>query len=152
MSVEEKTSILFLSPCFCSIQYSEKSDLLYCFFFLKKGAIQTKYKRAGFFICKLLDPTVLSKILFCNPFVSVIYQMCVSSFIGIAKDLTKNYSIHIQGWASVLFKRTLRSFHSFPFFIKECSVLSVLFRSFEKNGTFFFCSFCLHKSYKPNLT
>ena len=28
-----------------------------------------------------------------------------------------------QGWASVLFKRTFRSFHSFPFFIKECSVL-----------------------------
>ena len=35
-----------------------------------------------------------------------------------------------QGWASVLFKRTFRSFRSFPFFSKERSVLSVLFRSF----------------------
>ena len=34
-----------------------------------------------------------------------------------------------QGWASVLFKRTFRSLRSFAFFIKECSVLSVLFRS-----------------------
>ena len=34
-----------------------------------------------------------------------------------------------QGWASILFKRTFHSFRSFPFFIKECSVLSVLFRS-----------------------
>ena len=30
---------------------------------------------------------------------------------------------------SVFYKRTFRSFHSFLFFIKECSVLSVLFRS-----------------------
>ena len=34
-----------------------------------------------------------------------------------------------QGWASVLFKRTFRSLRSFPFFIKECSDLCVLFRS-----------------------
>ena len=34
-----------------------------------------------------------------------------------------------QGWASVLFKRMFRSFHSFAFFIKERSVLSVLLRS-----------------------
>ena len=34
-----------------------------------------------------------------------------------------------QGWASVLFKRMFRSFHSFGFFIKERSVLSVLLRS-----------------------
>ena len=34
-----------------------------------------------------------------------------------------------QGWASVLFKRTFRSLCSFPFFIKERCVLSVLFRS-----------------------
>ena len=37
--------------------------------------------------------------------------------------------VSIQGWASVLFKRTFHSFRSFPFFIKERSVLSVLFRS-----------------------
>ena len=36
----------------------------------------------------------------------------------------------LQGWASVLFKRTFRSLRSFAFFIKERSVLSVLFRSF----------------------
>ena len=41
-----------------------------------------------------------------------------------------------QGWASVLFKRTFRSFRSFPFFSKERNVPSVLFRSFLKNGTF----------------
>ena len=34
-----------------------------------------------------------------------------------------------QGWASVIFKRKFHSFHSFPLFIKECSVLSVLSRS-----------------------
>ena len=41
----------------------------------------------------------------------------------------------LQGWASVLFKRTFRSLRSFAFFIKECSVLCVLykrtFRSFR---------------------
>ena len=31
-----------------------------------------------------------------------------------------------QGWASVLLKRTLLSFRSFPFFIKESSVLNPL--------------------------
>ena len=35
----------------------------------------------------------------------------------------------VQGWASVLFKRTFRSLRSFLFFIKERSDLCVLFRS-----------------------
>ena len=34
----------------------------------------------------------------------------------------------------VLFKTTLRSLRSFPFFIKERNVLYVLFRSFQKSG------------------
>ena len=37
---------------------------------------------------------------------------------------------------SVLFKRTERSFRSFPFFSKERNVLSVLFRSLQKNVPF----------------
>ena len=66
-----------------------------------------------------------------------------------------------QGWASVLFKRTFRSFRSFTFFSKERSVLSVLLRSFQKNVPFFpffsvllkrtersfLRSFWFHKSY-----
>ena len=45
-------------------------------------------------------------------------------------SVTNCYSISIkQGWASVLLKRTFRSLHSFPFFIKERSDLCVLFRS-----------------------
>jgi len=42
----------------------------------------------------------------------------------------------LQGWASVLFKRTFRSLCSFPFFAKERFVLYVHFRSLQKNVTF----------------
>ena len=42
----------------------------------------------------------------------------------------QNFICRMQGWASVLFKGTFSSLRSFPFFIKERSVLSVLFRSF----------------------
>ena len=45
--------------------------------------------------------------------------------INVGKELVRER----QGWASVLFKRMFRSFCSFPFFIKERSVLSVLFCS-----------------------
>ena len=41
---------------------------------------------------------------------------------------------NVLAFFSVLLKRMERSFCSFPFFAKKCYVLSVLFRSFEKNG------------------
>ncbi len=41
---------------------------------------------------------------------------------------------NVLAFFSVLLKRTECSFRSFPFFAKERYVLSVLFRSFEKNG------------------
>ena len=41
---------------------------------------------------------------------------------------------NVLAFFSVLLKRTERSFRSFPFFAKERYVLSVLFRSLEKNG------------------
>ena len=41
---------------------------------------------------------------------------------------------NVLTYFSIHLKRTDRSFRSFPFFAKERYVLSVLFRSLEKNG------------------
>ena len=52
--------------------------------------------------------------------------------VGLDRTLEEIYPFieeNIQGWASVLFKRTFRSLRSFAFFIKERSVLCVLLRS-----------------------
>ena len=58
------------------------------------------------------------------------YKNDISNFIKRGNIIFKfTYVSREQGWASVLFKRTFRSLRSFAFFIKECSVLSVLFRS-----------------------
>ena len=54
------------------------------------------------------------------------------SFCVLFRSLQKNGAFF--PFFSVLCKRTKRSFRSFPFFVKECYVLSVLFRSLEKNG------------------
>ena len=50
----------------------------------------------------------------------------------------------MQGWASVLFKRTFCSLRSFPFSTKERFVLYFLFRSVQKNvlfSTFFYIQY-----------
>ena len=46
----------------------------------------------------------------------------------LVKDQTCQGEVR-QGWASVLFKRTERFLHSFPFFKKEQNDLCVLFHS-----------------------
>ena len=56
------------------------------------------------------------------------HLICFKTNIQIFMSETLFYT-KIQGWASVLFKRTFRSLRSFPFFIKEHSNLCVLFRS-----------------------
>jgi hypothetical protein len=65
-----------------------------------------------------------------------------NSFV-LYKNLINYEGICRQGCASIILKRTLHSFNSFPFFRTECSVLSFLFCSFEKNRMFFpFFQFC----------
>ena len=44
-----------------------------------------------------------------------------------------------------------RSLHSFPFFIKECSVLCILFRSLLKNAAFFAFFYVLYKRTRHSL-
>ena len=68
----------------------------------------------------------------------------------VIRSFQKN--VPLFAFFSVLLNITEQSLRSFPFFLKERNVLCFLFRSFKKKGTFFFRSFCLHKSYKPNLT
>ena len=57
----------------------------------------------------------------------------------------------IFAFFSVLDKRTERSLHYFPFFIKERSDLCVLFRSLKKNGTIFAFFSVLYKKTERSL-
>ena len=63
----------------------------------------------------------------CIPDYWCVYIFCRYLLFECIQD--KREVTKTQGWASVLFKRTFRSFRSFPFFIKERFVLSVLFHS-----------------------
>ena len=59
----------------------------------------------------------------------VVMDISVVDNVVVAAVVVYGYLYCGQGWAFVIFKRTFRSFHSFAFFIKERSVLSVLLHS-----------------------